>query len=88
MRPAKPKAAAPPRILTALEAAPLGVDEVLAEGWADEVEEGEVADEAPGDVDVGGGTEEVRVTPAAAHVSLASCKAFWRSLPLQLELMH
>lgn len=65
MRPAKPKAAAPPRKLTALEAAPLDFAEVLlVEGLADVEEEGEVADdEAPGDVDVGKGTVEVRVTP-------------------------
>lgn len=64
MRPARPKAAAPPRILTVLEAAPLLLDladEVEVE--VGEVEAGEVADEAPGDVDVGGGIEEVRVTP-------------------------
>lgn len=62
MRPAKPKAAAPPRKLTALEAAPLDEEE-LAEGLADDVEEGEEDDEAPGVVAVGKGIEEVRVTP-------------------------
>jgi hypothetical protein len=46
-----------------LEAAPLGDAEVLEEGLADDVEEGEVADEAPGDVDEAPGIEEVRVTP-------------------------
>jgi hypothetical protein len=66
----------------------LGDAEVLEEGLADDVEEGEVADEAPGDVDEAPGIEEVRVTPAAAHDSWAICKAVWRSLPVQLAVMH
>lgn len=63
----------------------MGFAEVLAAGLADEAE---VADEAPGDVDEATGIEEVRVTPAAAHVCWAICKDVWRSLPVQLALMH
>ena len=71
----KPRAAAPPIILTAFEAALLdlftgmlveGVAEVLeldGEPDEEEVEVGEVAGEAAGDVTVAGGIEEVRVTP-------------------------
>lgn len=64
MRPARPKAAAPQIMLTVCEAAPLDFAEVLAEGVADDVEEGEVVEFEPlGDVDVAAGTEEVKVTP-------------------------
>jgi hypothetical protein len=63
MRAARPKAAAPPIILTAFEAALLGFAEVLAEGLADEVGVVAFEAEAPGDVDVGNGIELVRVTP-------------------------
>lgn len=41
----------------------MGFAEVLAEGLADEVEEGEVEFEPLGDVGVAAGTEEVKVTP-------------------------
>ncbi len=62
MNAVKPRAAAPPIILTAFEAALLEFAEVLAEGL--ELEEEEVEEEeAAGDVDVGEGTEEVRVMP-------------------------
>lgn len=51
-------------MLTVCEAAPLDFAEVLAEGVADDVEEGEVVEFEPlGDVDVAAGTEEVKVTP-------------------------
>lgn len=88
MRAVKPRAAAPPMILTAFEAALLELAVVPAEGLELDEEEGEVADEAVGDVDVTGGTEEVRVTPAARHVCWATSSAFARSLPLQLASKH
>jgi hypothetical protein len=66
----KPRAAAPPIILTAFEAALLDLfAAMLAEGLAEgleldgEEEDGEVADEAAGDVAVAGPIEEVSVTP-------------------------
>jgi len=87
----KPKAAAPPRILTAFEAAPLDLfAAVLAEGVElDEEEEpvvvGEVAVEAAGDVVV---EEPARVTPAAAHTSSATWSACARSAALQFFWKH
>jgi len=64
----------------------LGFAEVLAEGLAEEV--GVVAFAELGDVDVGKGTEEVRVTPAAAHTCWAIDIADARSEPEQLESKH
>jgi len=88
----KPRAAAPPIILTAFEAAPLDLfAAVPAEGMElDEegVEVLAVADEAAGDVDVAGGIEEVRVTPAASHVCWAIDSAVAMSAALQLDSMH
>jgi len=98
----RPRAAAPPIILTTFEAAPLDLfAATLAEGLVEEleleldgeedgeeVEAGEAADEAAGDVTVAGGIEEVRVTPAARHVCWATCSACARSAPLQLASKH
>jgi hypothetical protein len=98
----RPRAAAPPIILTAFEATPLDLfAAVLAEGLVEEleldleleldgeeVEAGEVADEAAGDVTVAGVIEEVKVTPAARHVCWATCSACARSAPLQLASKH
>jgi len=78
MKAAKPKAAAPPIILAAFEAALLD----FAEGLAEE------AFEPAGDVDVGRGIEEVRVTPTASHTCWATDSAVWRSVPLQLDSKH
>jgi len=91
MRPAKPKAAAPPIILTAFERAPLGFAEALG---VELDEEGEDAFDAPEDVDEpegvdeAGGTEEVRVTPAAAHACWATLSAVARSELEQLASKH
>jgi len=91
----KPRAAAPPIILTAFEAAPLDLFAVVLAG-ALELDEEEVevlevllvADEAAGDVDVAGAIEEVRVTPAASHVCWAIDSAVARSAALQLDSKH
>jgi len=99
----KPRAAAPPMILTAFEAALLDLLAwvlVLAEGLEldeEEVEvgevDGEVAVEAAGDPDAGepdvaGAIEEVRVTPAARHVCWATDSACARSAALHLASKH
>jgi len=87
----KPRAAAPPIILTAFEAALLDLfAAMLAEGLEldGEEEDGEVADEAAGDVAVAGPIEEVSVTPAAAHVWSATASACARSAALQLASKH
>lgn len=89
MRAVKPRAATPPTILTAFEAAPLDFDEVLADALGvdeEEVEEGLVVGDVA--VDVAGGIEEVRVTPAAAQDCWAMLSDVASSLALHLASKH